>query len=74
MLPKIDCTRKRKDFDTIINIAKNVGDLGKISLATGFEKMPKVQLISQSYHIGPVSIKLYGYVNFESEIKLNFDS
>ena len=32
-----------KDFDTITKIAKNVGDLGKIILATGFEKFPIVQ-------------------------------
>ena len=31
-----------KDFDTITKIAKFLGDLGKISLATGFEKLPKV--------------------------------
>ena len=32
-----------KDFDTYTKIIKNVGDLGKIILATGFEKLPKVQ-------------------------------
>ena len=32
-----------KDFDTFTKIAKNVGDLGKIIVATGFEKLPKVQ-------------------------------
>ena len=32
-----------KDFDTFTKIAKNVGDLGKIIIATGFEKLPKVQ-------------------------------
>ena len=31
-----------KDFDTFTKIAKNVGDLGKIIAATGFEKLPKV--------------------------------
>jgi len=32
-----------KDFDTFTKIAKNVGNLGKIILATGFKKLPKVQ-------------------------------
>ena len=32
-----------KDFDTYTKIIKNVGDLGKIILSTGFEKLPKVQ-------------------------------
>ena len=31
-----------KDFEPIKNY-KNVGDLGKIIVVTGFEKMPKVQ-------------------------------
>ena len=32
-----------KDFDTFTKIAQNVGDLGKIIVATGFEKLSKVQ-------------------------------
>ena len=32
-----------KYFDTFTKIAKNVGDLGKIIVATGFENLPKVQ-------------------------------
>ena len=32
-----------KDFDAFAKIAQNVGDLGKIIVATGFEKLPKVQ-------------------------------
>ena len=32
-----------KDFDTFTKIAQNVGDLGKIIVAKGFEKLPKVQ-------------------------------
>ena len=31
-------------------LPKNVGDLGKIIVATGFEKLPKVQKIAQSGH------------------------
>ena len=30
-----------KDFNTFKKIAKNVGNLGKICLATAFEKLPK---------------------------------
>ena len=30
-----------KDFDTFTKIAKNVGNLVKMILATGFEKLPK---------------------------------
>ena len=41
-LPKNDFTRKIKDFDTFTKIAKNVGDLGKLIVAKGFEKLPKV--------------------------------
>ena len=29
---------------------KNVGDLDKVNVATGFEKLPKVQSIAQSGH------------------------
>ena len=32
-----------KDFDAFTKIAKYVGDLCKIIIATGFEKLPKVQ-------------------------------
>ena len=33
-------------------LPKNVGDLGKLIVATGFEKLPKVRLIAQSGHTG----------------------
>ena len=36
-------------FQKLPNI---VGDLGKISVATGFEWLPKVQKITQSGHTG----------------------
>ena len=29
-----------------------MGDLGKIIITTGFEKLPKVQIIAQSGHTG----------------------
>ena len=31
---------------------KNVGDLGKLIVAKGFKKLPKVQKITQSGHTG----------------------
>ena len=42
-MPKSDSSRNMKDFDTFTKMAKNVGYLGKITVATGFEKFPKVQ-------------------------------
>ena len=33
-------------------LPKNVGDLGKLIAAKGFEKLPKVQYIAQSGHTG----------------------
>ena len=41
--PKLIALEKMKDFHTFKKIAINVGDLGKIILATGFENLPKVQ-------------------------------
>ena len=32
-----------KSFDTFKKLPKNVGDLGKIIVAIGFEKLPNVQ-------------------------------
>ena len=31
-----------KEFDTFTKLPKNVGNLGKIIIATGFEKLPSV--------------------------------
>ena len=31
------------DFNTFTNMPKNVGDFGKVIVATGLEKLPKVQ-------------------------------
>ena len=41
------------DFDTLQKLPNNVGDLGKIIVATGFEWLPKVQKVAQSGHTGP---------------------
>ena len=34
---------KLKDFDTFAKIAQEYGDLSKLIVTTGFEKLPKVQ-------------------------------
>ena len=39
-------------FDTFTKMHKNVGDLGKLIVAKGFKKLPKVQKIAQSGHTG----------------------
>ena len=42
-LPKNDFTRKVIDFGTFTKLPKNVQDLGKVIVAKGFKKLPKVQ-------------------------------
>ena len=41
-----------KDFDNFTKMPKNVGDLGKVKVATGFQKLSKVQKIAQFGHTG----------------------
>ena len=36
------------------NLPKNVGDLGKLCVAKGIKKLPKVQKIAKSGHTAPV--------------------
>ena len=38
------------DFDTFTKLPNNVSNLGKILIATGFECLPKKQIIAQSVH------------------------
>ena len=42
-----------KDFETLTKLSKN---WGKIIVATGIEKLPKVQINAQSGHIGRAGI------------------
>ena len=42
------------DLDTFTKIAKNGGDWGKLIVANGFKKLPKIQNIAQSGHTGYV--------------------
>ena len=44
---------KLKILTPVQKLPKNVGDLGKIIVAKGFEKLPKVQKIAQSGHTDP---------------------
>ena len=37
-------------------LPKNVGDLGKLFVAKGFKKLPKVQYIAQSGHTGSINL------------------
>ena len=41
---------KLKILTPLQKLPKNVGDLGKLIAAKGFEKLPKVQYIAQSGH------------------------
>ena len=41
---------KLKILTPLQKVSKNVGDLVKLILAKGFEKLPKVQIIAQSVH------------------------
>ena len=50
--PKIISLEKLKILTPLQKLPKNVGDLGKIIVVKGFEKLPKVQLIAQSGHTG----------------------
>ena len=43
---------KWKILSHLQNLPKNVGDLGKLIVAKGFKKLPKVQKIAQSGHTG----------------------
>ena len=44
--------KKLKIFLPLQKLSKNVGDLGKLIVAKGFEKLPKVQKIAKSGHTG----------------------
>ena len=43
---------KWKILTPLQKLPKNVGDLGKLIVAKGFKKLPKVQKIAQSGHTG----------------------
>ena len=41
--PKMISLEKMIDFDTFTKMPMNVGDLGKLIVANGFKKLPKVK-------------------------------
>ena len=43
---------------------KNVGDLGELIVAKGFEKLPKVLIIAQSGNTGLTNLTLNGNITF----------
>ena len=47
---KNDFIKKLKILTHLQKLPKNVGDLGKLIAATGFEKLAKVHVIAQSGH------------------------
>ena len=51
-LLKNDFTSKWKFLSNLQKLPKNVGDLGKVKVATGFQKLSKVQKIAQFGHTG----------------------
>ena len=46
-------------------LPNNLGDLGKIIIATGFERLPKVQIIAQTGHTA---------ANFSTDLRSEFKS
>ena len=56
------------DFDTSQNLPKNVGDLGKLNVAKGIQKLPKVQKSAQSGHTG--CLTLHGQPQSQQQLLL----
>ena len=48
----LQCDQKKLILTPSQKLPKNVGDLGKLIVAKGFKKLPKVQKIAQSGHTG----------------------
>ena len=49
-MPENDFTKERMILTPLQKLPKNVGDLGKLIVAKGLKKLPKVQKIAQSGH------------------------
>ena len=58
---------------TLVNaILVRAGDLGKLIVATGFEKLSKVQLIAQSGLTGSrVSIEIIDFAGYKLNFQIN---
>ena len=48
--PKLITQENWKILTPLQNLPKNVGDLGKLNVAKGFKKLPKIQKIAKSGH------------------------
>ena len=55
---KNDFTRNMKYLTPLQKLPKNRGDWGKLIVAKGFKKLPKVQKIARSGHTGYLSLVL----------------
>ena len=53
---------------------KNVGDLGKLIVSKGFEKLPKVEYIAKSGHTGYHSFNLFRFVTGLSDPSFRFST
>ena len=56
---KMISLQKLQILTTLQKLPMNVGDLGKLIVATGFEKLPKVHKIIQYGHTGCLVNKMY---------------
>ena len=61
-----DFTKKLMIFTPLQKLPNNVGDLGKIIVATSFEWLPKVQKIAQSGHTACTVCMAYLGITFSS--------
>ena len=57
--PKMISLEKLKILTPLQKLLKNVWDLGKLIVAKGFKKLPKVQKIATSGHTGSLPVLLY---------------
>ena len=51
--------KKLKILTPLQKLPKNVGDLGKLIVAKGFEKLPKIQKFAQTGHTGIISLVVF---------------
>ena len=71
---KNDFTRIWYILTPLQKLTKNVGDLGKLIVANGFKKLPKVQKIAQSGHTAqdPPPV-VHSWVERERKVSLSLD-
>ena len=57
---------KRKFLTPLQKLLKNVGELGKLIVAKGFEKLPKIQKIAKSGHTAQLQCSHFRHQRFKS--------